>query len=302
MTTQFVPTSKLNSFKILLNIPSSNLLFFSLICHLVSKIYLRKDVLALGKFSLNLFSVPLVGNWTKRLATIIQLLVTQSQFLPMSIESLNKSVFTPTKDYNANRLVTGALQLAAGTHLILDETAMTNGQLSEVGVRNLTALGNVIQWQRLEYDFKYHQLPYDTDIPCLVLSEGRSLLPHDVQLMMKAKVDDEAAVAERFASVGKELEVALLERLRKYITLCRNRKFDLSDEMQKFVEEDFVATRQASPSFTTDDLHSLMVLARLLSLSKGEAGLTKSIWTEAKAMEAERKQRMAHLPKQRIST
>ena len=30
-----------------------------LICHLVSRIYLRRDVLTLGKFSVNLFNVPL---------------------------------------------------------------------------------------------------------------------------------------------------------------------------------------------------------------------------------------------------
>jgi hypothetical protein len=40
------------------------------------------------------------------------------------------------------RLVSGLLQLPKGTHLILDETAMTDGQLSAKGVQNLTSLGN----------------------------------------------------------------------------------------------------------------------------------------------------------------
>jgi Mini-chromosome maintenance replisome factor len=39
------------------------------------------------------------------------------------------------------RLVSGVLQLPKGTHLILDETAMTDGQLSARGVQNLTSLG-----------------------------------------------------------------------------------------------------------------------------------------------------------------
>jgi hypothetical protein len=39
------------------------------------------------------------------------------------------------------RLVSGVLQLPKGTHLILDETAMTDGQLSAKGVQNLTSLG-----------------------------------------------------------------------------------------------------------------------------------------------------------------
>ena len=57
-----------------------------LICHLVSRVYHRPrdGVLCLGKFSLNLFNVPTVGNYTKRLATIVQLLTTRSHYLPMS--------------------------------------------------------------------------------------------------------------------------------------------------------------------------------------------------------------------------
>ena len=32
------------------------------------------------------------------------------------------------------------------------------------GLKNLTALGNVIQWQKLEYDFKFHQLEIETNL------------------------------------------------------------------------------------------------------------------------------------------
>ena len=52
----------------------------------------------------------------------------------------------------------------AGSHVLVDETALTAGQLSEVGVRNLTALGNVIQWQKLYYDFQYHTSEFHTDL------------------------------------------------------------------------------------------------------------------------------------------
>jgi len=46
-----------------------------------------------------------------------------------------------------------------------------------VGVKNITALGNLIRWQKVSYDFKYHQQDFDADIPVLTLSEARSLLP-----------------------------------------------------------------------------------------------------------------------------
>ena len=89
------------------------------------------------------------------------------------------------------------------------------------GLANLTALGNVITWQRAEYDFKFQKLEYDTDVPCLVLSEGRytifmilsgvlnntvyfvrSMLPSDLQLMLKpdckASVD---VITEKYSGV-----------------------------------------------------------------------------------------------------
>ena len=37
-------------------------------------------------------------------------------------------------------------------------------------------------WQKVDYDFKYHNLEYFTDIPVLVMSEGRSLLTPDIQV------------------------------------------------------------------------------------------------------------------------
>lgn len=46
-----------------------------------------------------------------------------------------------------------------------------------VGVRNVTALGNLITWQKVDYDFNYHQMEFPCNINVLIASEGRSLLP-----------------------------------------------------------------------------------------------------------------------------
>lgn len=49
--------------------------------------------------------------------------------------------------------------------------------LCGVGVRNITALGNLISWQKVDYDFNYHQMEFPCNINVLIMSEGRSLLP-----------------------------------------------------------------------------------------------------------------------------
>lgn len=46
-----------------------------------------------------------------------------------------------------------------------------------VGVQNITALGNLISWQKVDYDFNYHQMEFPCNINVLIASEGRSLLP-----------------------------------------------------------------------------------------------------------------------------
>jgi len=48
----------------------------------------------------------------------------------MSLNAMNTLCLIPKKDYQENRLISGCLQLSASTHLVLDETAMTEGMFS----------------------------------------------------------------------------------------------------------------------------------------------------------------------------
>lgn len=58
----------------------------------------------------------------------------QSHLLRLSLSNMNSLKFTPKKDYTANRLKSGILQLSERTHLVLDETAMEAGQLDTNGM------------------------------------------------------------------------------------------------------------------------------------------------------------------------
>ena len=40
----------------------------------------------------------------------------------------------------------------------------------------MTSLGEVINWQKLEYDFNFHKQVFNTDLTVLVLSEGKSMI------------------------------------------------------------------------------------------------------------------------------
>lgn len=41
-----------------------------------------------------------------------------------------------------------------------------------VGVHNVTALSNLITWQKVDYDFSYHQMEFPCNINVFITSEG----------------------------------------------------------------------------------------------------------------------------------
>ena len=223
--------------------------------HLLSRVYMRKDVLCLGKLSLNLHNMTTHEEWPRRLATVLSLLTTNSHYLPLTRNILDSTSFSPRKDFEANRLVSGSLQLAAGTHLWLDETVMTDGQLAQEGVKNLTSLGNLITWQKLEYDFEFQKMEYETDVACLVMSEGRSMLPSDVQLMAKPEGVEVRPdlISKTFNEVGAGMSGELLDRLRRYITTARMGEFSLTEQVMKAVQDDFVSMRQTDQGITMEE-------------------------------------------------
>lgn len=61
--------------------------------------------------------------------------------------------------------------------IYLRDTRLCVLSVPGVGVRNITALGNLISWQKVDYDFNYHQMEFPCNINVLIASEGRSLLP-----------------------------------------------------------------------------------------------------------------------------
>lgn len=152
-----------------------------ILLHLISRIYARVGGEVLGKFSLNLVcsSIPqeILSEYGKMLTTLFEMLVPNSLYLPLTIENFNTKQFVPKKDYKTNRLETGFLQIPNHSHLILDETKLESGKLEAQGCLALQDLSELIKSQQLQYDFQFYKIPFNTDIPTLIISEGKSLLP-----------------------------------------------------------------------------------------------------------------------------
>lgn len=152
-----------------------------LLLHLISNVYARVSGEVLGKFSINLTcsTVPkeILTDHIKKIYDLIELIIPNSTYLPLTIENLNDLTFVPKKDYKSNRLQSGYLQLPNNTHLVLDETKLEAGKLEQSGCLAVADLSELIKSQEVQYDFQFYKIPFHTNIPVLILSEGKSLLP-----------------------------------------------------------------------------------------------------------------------------
>ncbi|CAD0200632.1 unnamed protein product [Chrysodeixis includens] len=267
-----------------------------LICHLIACVYLRQETLALGQFCLNLSNLPIqkYPNYAKQLYEIIKQFVTKSYYLPLTIENMNTLSLLPKKDYECNRLTSGVLQLSKDTHLVLDETKMEQGRLDATGVNNIAALGNMIMTQKVEYDFKYYKMEFDSDVSVLILSEGKSLLPSDYHVPLRPEESSLQIFDAIIEAATYYLKEDIMNIIRTYLTSLKLVKYTISEDIQ-FVEDDFIEMRSKSNEdnpVTADDLHRLLVLARLVSLSRGFDTLDKECWELTKNMEAQRLHRI----------
>ena len=178
---------------------------------------------------------------------------------PLSIDSLNKSNLIPNKDYNKDRLITGMLQLPNNFSLILDETVLNAGELAPKGLLNINSLKDIIRWQKINYDFSYHQQEFQTNMRILILSETKSILPvsflnkivsfffklislifgfkFDAQLKLKANV--EHFDADKYINYTNELisriGSSLLNNIRKYFSILSQIDYKLNEPMQKVI-------------------------------------------------------------------
>lgn len=152
-----------------------------LLCHLISNVYSRVNDEALGKFTLNLICQPipvdLMIEYVKKLYGLIEMLVPNSLYLPLTIDNLNTLNFVPKKDYTTNRLSCSVLQVPKSTHIVLDEIKLENGKLEQAGCMAIGYFTELIRTQQLSYDFQFYKIPFKTDVPILIISEGKSLLP-----------------------------------------------------------------------------------------------------------------------------
>ncbi|KAL3670292.1 hypothetical protein V7S43_004606 [Phytophthora oleae] len=261
-----------------------------LLLGLLSHVYTRADPSTpLGNLSLNLaLDKSSTEEQKKNFLTGVQR--TMTSLMPMvarvdlSLKELNSTKFMPHKDYDREILLSGVLQVANGTAMLVNETALTAGQLNEQGVKNIAALQSLIDKMLLPYDFHYYNMDFFQDVTVVTVSEGKSILPVTVAVPIVGTTEEQAS------SLPQE---QVLECFRVFLSVLRSFVVTIGNEEAEMAEKHYVECRKSEKKVALEDLHRWLRLARLVALSRGEGHISKGSWDLM--LELENK-RLARLP------
>lgn len=289
-----------------------------LLLALLARIHTRSAGQTLGSLSLNLSGLPTAPSDDRKpavyhlLQAVLPLLADQT----LNLTHLNAPTtnFEPRSEADEQGLRAGRLQLVPGTVLFVDEGTMQEGQLKESGIANIRALSAVLQTNKLPYAFPFSSHEMDTHLPCVVMSQGKSFLPVDVQVPLQAEASKIDALFGD-SPLAAEDEGAQLPGLRRYLAAvqhhaAQSNAFTIPVQVSDKIQDDFVQTRKTNQAIianakdgeptaktitmdTQEDLARTIQVARLLCLSNGHSQLRWQDWQEAKRLDEERQKRLA---------
>ncbi|RIA93508.1 putative alanine racemase-domain-containing protein [Glomus cerebriforme] len=269
---------------------------------LLSRIHLRQNGLTLGKLALNISNLPnniitnenaqnnvlsLVHNnlFAKRVATILASLLPKYHDLPLTLSTLNEIFYFP---HSNNELDSGVFQVSQGTWFLVDETVLKEGKLCDIGVRNLKALNDIIDHQKLNYTFPFNNYEFNTDIGIIILSNAKTFLNYDCNIPLIQKSE-----STTISNVSEDT----LNQFRNYISILRCTDFNIPENISDYIQTDYVtqrqnASRNGTPLLTQQDLMLLLNLSRFVGLSFGSLELTKELWDYTKKLDEARRHRI----------
>lgn len=205
----------------------------------------------------------------------------------INIAALNAGELYPKKDYDLNRVKAGVLQLAEGCVMVGDETGMSDGRLSERGLKNVKAIGRVIGAGVTPIDFQYYEAEAPVGCCTVLMSKGgKSIVGGDVVVKVVHGLDGLVG----WESYGKEM----LNKLRTMLgLLTEDGEFDIEEETSRVIEEDYVrARREGRAKDGQETLQGWLAVARSCARSFGERKLTRERWIYARELEEKRCVRM----------
>ncbi|CAE7354297.1 mcmbp [Symbiodinium necroappetens] len=237
----------------------------------------------LGQWSLNLTHLDPSQGTVSNLFRAIQELMPRAVCLPLTTELLNSGGWRPRKDFEANRLRAGKLQLSAGTVLVLDETQLDEGHLNAEGVASFGAVQNIVSKQTLPCDFSVCTMEIPLEINSLVTSRGCSVLKVDAVMLPLCKDADITNCQESSNLDASRFFLGLITR--------HTQQLRIPEDVAHTMSGDYAKMRNKFLEIGQSTLCRWVSLARSICLSHGEEELSLSRWQSILELEKQRLQR-----------
>ncbi|KAJ1916135.1 hypothetical protein IWQ60_008204 [Tieghemiomyces parasiticus] len=259
--------------------------------------------------TINDHTVPSVSTPLRAFAAAVTATLPFTSYLPLDLDFLNRTAFVPHNESGSGDdgigLTTGRLQLVTGTHLLVDETAMGNGQLRDRGIINIQALAQILTDLKIEYRYPYQAIEFETNLRAVILSDGKSFLPADCLVPLEAAAAEAMKQEGMPVAVGDDEERA--EAVRRYVASCQAIEYTIPPHMAEKIQAAYVEERKESalhsgtkePLVNQLDLSYKLTLAKLITLSYGLAELTDEVWARTCTLDDQRKERVAAFEKSR---
>lgn len=272
-----------------------------LLCSLVSNVSARPNGYALDALPLNIYNIARQEDLDRILHFVAET-CPQATFLQVTLHKLGSKKLYGKKDYDLNCIEQG-LFLPEGSLLVLEESRLEAGTLGEVGVKNAAFVNNIVQNQKLYFDFDYCNFEAFCSCGVLGLSKGKSIFEFDHRVVAAHQVPFEpAATAPQMNGHGSETPGSA-RTLQSCVVFVKSvaKSLQISEDLSKSIEQDFVQERKVNASFSQDSLRLALSLSRYMSLLEGLDTITPESYQKSKQLVLqlnERNRRLASGSKQ----
>lgn len=185
-----------------------------LLYNLLAKVHQKSpEGMPMGHFNVNISGLNSIQ--AKQIQDLLKTVLAIQLNLVITTESLTEMRFQPRKNYDTNQMEPGMLQMLEGTNVVCDETHIKEGKIEKNGISNIKALAELIEDQKVVYDFQYVQQDFSLSASVVILSESRSMFKNAYHV--PGKGEGEAMSESMMEEILNDQD--LIQQLRKYFLL-----------------------------------------------------------------------------------
>ena len=249
-----------------------------LIHSLLSTITIRKDDTLVGYIAINMLGFNdynQVEKLKKYISNIYPIILDYT----LSVDNLNNSNIIPTFNNDTETLSDSQFQLPNHSLILIDEYNISNGKLTEKGVKNLNFINNIILNQELIFNFPYQpEIKIQINCPVILLSKTKSILISMNEKIIPVKINkDINNINNNNNKDTKENDFAITNIKEKQLYFMFSKEIlfnqnEINEDLSDTLKKDFVETRKTSKSlddFTPEDFKLNLNLSKIFSASLG---------------------------------